>query len=206
MDLSLVCAGGFLVSVLAHLYLMPPPHLKAPQRTRLLGRLTYLTVQSNVISFLYHAFCLLVPDSPLVIRLHPLVFGLGFALTPLYYGLDHYQAEKAASDREWIAKGWRWIPLGNHLEHGLALPLALLDGLCTVRATPASADVLRFCGGYGAAYFVLVVLQNKRRTGWWVYPVFEELERAFGMAGPCMLGGGVSVAFVGLGFLDQALS
>ena len=206
MDVSLLCAAGFLTAILAHFYLMPPPHLKAPQRTLLLSHFTYLTMQSNCICFAFHMMCVLVPDSVWVVRLHPLAFTLGFMLSPLYYGLDHFQRAKAAADREWIGKGYRWIPLGNHLEHGMALPLALLDALVSVRATPDAADIVIFCGGYGTAYFVFVILLNKRLSGWWVYPVFEDLEHRFGAIGPFVLGLGVPVLQVAIGFVDRALS
>jgi hypothetical protein len=38
------------------------------------------------------------------------------------------------------------------------------------------------------------------------YPVFDELESAFGAVGPFLLGGGVIAAFIGLGFADRALA
>ena len=97
------------------------------------------------------------------------------------------------------------IPVANHLEHGLALPTALLDafygglaGQCTLR------DVLVFVGGY-TTFYNLFQLVNKRLTGAWLYPVFYEAETAVGprwafwaVATP------VSLFYCGLGALALA--
>ena len=122
--ISAVCALGCALATWTHYNLMPPPRLKAPVTTRLAGSLTYLTVQSNWIMTCYHMLRFLLPGNYLAQHAFPLAFALGFNLTLLYYGLNHFVAEKRRMDAEWIGKGWRRIPLGNHLEHGLALPCA----------------------------------------------------------------------------------
>ena len=48
--IAAVCAAGFLIAILAHVFLVPPPHIKRPE-PMLLGSLTFLTVQSNLICY-----------------------------------------------------------------------------------------------------------------------------------------------------------
>lgn len=201
-----VCALLHFVSLEAHILLMPPPQLKDPKRAVAFtyGRLTFLTVQSNLVCFVYYASSMVAPSSELLWRVHPIVFALGFALTPLYYGLDHFTPEKKRIDAK-MRKGYPYVDYGNHLEHALALPAALLHAVSTPRAAPASSDVLVFCGGYGIAYFILVLLLGKWRGNAWVYPVCDELERDLGPMGPYLLGLVVTLAFVALGFADQLL-
>jgi hypothetical protein len=208
--MSSICVGGFLVAILAHVFIMPSPQEKEPERTKVFGRLSYLTVQSNAISLVYHILCILAPGSAsgseLLARTYPVIFALGVLLTPLYYCLDHFVPEKKRLDSLWIRRGWRWLPLGNHLEHLPAMPLALFHALSTPRAEAASEDILLFCGGYGVCYFVGVVLVTKRVGGSWVYPIFDELEEGLGAIGPYLLGGAVALLYVGLGFLSRAVA
>ena len=110
-------APGFLMAILAHRFLFPPPREKCPTRTALLGSLTFLTVQSNLICYYYNFMRLLAPDGEVVRLLYPLAFSLGVMLTLLYYSLDHFVNAKQAEDRLWIKKGWTWIPIANHLDH-----------------------------------------------------------------------------------------
>ena len=107
----------------------------------LLGSLTFLTVQSNLICYYYSFMRLLAPDGEIVRLLYPLAFALGVILTPLYYGLNHFVAEKIRLDGVWIKKGWVWIPLANHLEHAHALPLMLLDAAGSAHAATTNAEV-----------------------------------------------------------------
>ena len=177
--ISLICAVGNAVGFAGHLF-MPPCWLRSPQKTRVFGRWTFLTNQSNAILVCYHALRFAAPAHALARRAYPLAFALGVGLTLLYYGLDHFLPEKIAEDRRWIAKGYAMIPVANHLEHGLALPTALLDafygghaGQCALR------DVLVFVGGY-TTFYNLFQVANKRLTGAWLYPVFYEAEAAVG--------------------------
>lgn len=147
MLVSALCALGSGLATWSHYYLMPPPRLKAPIQTKLAGSLTYLTVQSNLICTIYHSIRFFSPESSVAMHAFPLAFALGFNLTPLYYGLNHFVAEKRRIDSEWLAKGWKWMPLGNHLEHGLALPLALFDALAGGHAGESNTnDTLLYPG------------------------------------------------------------
>ena len=63
--IAAVCAAGFLIAILAHVFLVPPPHIKRPE-PMLLGSLTFLTVQSNLICYYYSFMRLLAPDGEIV--------------------------------------------------------------------------------------------------------------------------------------------
>uniref|UniRef100_A0A6U8SJK9 Uncharacterized protein n=1 Tax=Emiliania huxleyi TaxID=2903 RepID=A0A6U8SJK9_EMIHU len=203
---SALCAAGFAAALYAHRFWMPPCVLKEPERCRAFGRLSYFTVQTNLINFAYHTLRCLAPKHPLVGRLHPLAFATASMLTVLYYSLDHWNAQKAAGDRKWIAKGYTRLPLGNHVEHGHALPLALLDALCLPRAAASASDVLWINGGYGAAYFAVMVLLGKRLKGEWIYPVLDDLEKGFGPAGPYLLAAAIIAISLLLGLADRSLA
>lgn len=111
-----------------------------------------------------------------------------------------------AEDRLWTSKGWRWIELANHLEHGLALPLALLDALHGGHAgTTTNTDVVVGILGYVAVYLTFTLI-NKRYSGHWVYPIFDELEVTIGPMGFWVLTVPIALAYLGLGFLGQYLS
>ena len=178
--INLLCCLLSLVAVVSGLLWMVPAKKRKPQACQYFGRLTFLTVQSNVLLTLYHALRYARPESYIAVHAYPYAFAAGVGLTINYYGLDHFLPEKIAEDKRWIAKGYTMIPLANHLEHGLALPTALLDaffgghaGQCTLR------DVLVFVGGY-TTFYNLFQLVNKRLTGAWLYPVFYEAETAVG--------------------------
>ena len=202
-----ICALGFGLSFLAHLCLTVPPSLKCPAATKILGRYTYLTVQSNVLCFCYHALRLVAPQSFVAVHGYPLAFALGFTLTVLYYGLNYFMAARVADDKLWKSKGYEWLPLACHLEHGMALPLALLDALYGGHAgTTTSADVVVWISAYVAAYLSFTWF-NKSVGGVWVYPIFDAFEAKLGGSmGFWMLGGPVALAYVGVGFLGQHLS
>jgi hypothetical protein len=168
---SVVCCAGHAIALLTHRFLMPPPAIKEPERVALFGRLTYLTVQSNLFCCAFHALRLWRPDSTLVTRLHPLAFALGFALSILYYGLNHFNDKNQALVKKWVAKGWVWVPLGNHLEHALALPLAVLDSALLPRGAPSASDVVLLNGGYGLLYFFGVCMLGKKVAGH--FPVWQ---------------------------------
>lgn len=96
MWVSAICAAGFGIAYWAHLYLAVPPSLKCPAKTQLLGRFTFLTIQSNVFCGCYHALRLVAPSSFLAVHGYPLAFALGFNLTVLYYALDYFVGQPAA--------------------------------------------------------------------------------------------------------------
>ena len=203
---SFVCALGSALSCWAHVVLMPPPRLKSPDKTRYFGRLTFLTVQSNVLMTAYHVVRLVAPASALAVRCYPLAFALGSGLSLLYYGLDHFVPAKQMEDKRWIAKGYTGIPVGRHLEHGLALPLAVLDAKFGGHAfETSSGDVYLFVGGYTMLYLLMTLL-NKRLTGLWLYPIFDEVEGVLGPAAFWVISLPAVATYVGLGFLGQHLA
>jgi hypothetical protein len=205
--INLLCCILSLVAVVSGLLWMVPAKKRKPQACQYFGRLTFLTVQSNILLTLYHALRHVRPESYIAVHAYPYAFAAGVGLTINYYGLDHFLPEKIAEDKRWIAKGYAMIPVANHLEHGLALPTALLDafygghaGQCSMR------DVLVFVGGY-TTFYNLFQLVNKRLTGAWLYPVFYEAEAAVGprwafwaVATP------VSLFYCGLGALALAMA
>ena len=202
--LAALNAAGFLMAILAHRFLFPPPREKCPTRTALLGSLTFLTVQSNLICYYYSFMRLLAPDGEIVRLLYPLAFSLGVILTPLYYGLNHFVAEKIRLDGVWIKKGWVWIPLANHLEHAHALPLMLLDAAGSAHAATTDAEVYVVCGGYIGLYLCITLLQ-KHIHGCWVYPVYDVAERKFGPAGFWLIAAPVVSISLGLGFVARSV-
>ena len=94
--LALGAAVGNAVGFAGHLF-MPPCWLRSPQKTRVFGRWTFLTNQSNAILVCYHALRFAAPAHALARRAYPLAFALGVGLTLLYYGLDHFVAAKRAA-------------------------------------------------------------------------------------------------------------
>ena len=201
--IAAVCAAGFLIAILAHVFLVPPPHMKRPE-PMLLGSLTFLTVQSNLICYYYSFMRLLAPDGEIVRLLYPLAFALGVILTPLYYGLNHFVAEKIRLDGVWIKKGWVWIPLANHLEHAHALPLMLLDAAGSAHAATTNAEVYVVCGGY-IGFYLLITLLQKHIHGGWVYPVYDVAEAKFGPAGFWLIAVPVVSIALGLGFVARSV-
>ncbi|KAH8059809.1 FAR-17a/AIG1-like protein [Aureococcus anophagefferens] len=174
--ISLICAVGNAVGFAGHLF-MPPCWLRSPQKTRVFGRWTFLTNQSNAILVCYHALRFAAPAHALARRAYPLAFALGVGLTLLYYGLDHF--------------------------HGLALPLALLDARYGGHAGESTGgDVVVLVGGF-AAFYLLGTLLNKKLTGLWLYPISDELEKALGPAGFWVLSIPVTVTYVTLGFVGR---
>ena len=200
--LAALNAAGFLMAILAHRFLFPPPREKCPTRTALLGSLTFLTVQSNLICYYYNFMRLLAPDGEVVRLLYPLAFSLGVMLTLLYYSLDHFVNAKQAEDRLWIKKGWTWIPIANHLEHAPALPLALLDAFGAAHGATTDAEIYVVCGGYIGFYLVVTLLQ-KRIHGAWVYPVYDEAVAAAGPIGFWLIAVPVVGVCLGLGFVAR---
>lgn len=198
---------GSALAVLSGVYLMPPPHLKCAAKTSYFGRFTYLTYQSNMLCALYYALRCVAPDTYVATHGWPLAFALGAGLTVSYYGLDHFVEAKRRDDREWRDMGWRWIPLANHLEHGMALPIALYQAARGGHAGESGADdVLWFCGGY-SAWYLLFTLLNRRLTGVWVYPIFDEVgARVGGAAAFWIVALPVAAVYLSLGALGVQLA
>ena len=71
----------------------------SPEVTRYLGMFTWLTVQTNIIcccrfaAVLAASFLESTTLATLMVQLFPLSFALGFTLSLLYYGLNHFNLE-----------------------------------------------------------------------------------------------------------------
>lgn len=203
---SLVCAFGNAIAFWAHLWLQPPPRLKSPVKTKVFGRWTFLTVQSNVLLTCYHSLRFVWPECALAKRGFPLAFTLGVGLTLLYYGLDHFVALKRADDRAWMKRGYPWIPLACHLEHGLGLPLAVYDALHGGHGGQSTQnDVFRFIGGYAVSYLATTLI-TRRCTGEWVYPIFDAVQAKLGKAGFWALAIPATLFYFALGHLGRHIA
>ena len=110
------------------LFTRPPPHLSDAHHRQLLqyfGRSIFLTVQTNCLSFFYFALGVVAHLSgsarleDLFLRLFPLAFALGALLTPLYYGLDHFNPERRKRVKLHLKWGYRWVRVADHVEHGM---------------------------------------------------------------------------------------
>ena len=77
---------------------------------------------------------------------------------------------------------------------------------CLPRAAASASDVLWINGGYGAAYFAVMVLLGKRLNGEWIYPVLDDLEKGFGPAGPYLLAAAIIAISLLLGLADRSLA
>ena len=84
-----------------------PPEKFAPIVSQYLGRMAYLTCQTNHLVTLYYAVVVLDAVRPsaatnkVVLKLFPLVFALGFFLTIAYYLLDHSNPENQKKKDYW---------------------------------------------------------------------------------------------------------
>ena len=106
------------------------------------GRFTFLTYQTIVIGTIFSliAFAAAIGYSvldPLVRDLFPLVFTVGFFLTPAHYGLNHWNPAQILVRQEWAQLGYAHGDLAVHLQHAPATPLTVL--LALTITSPASA-------------------------------------------------------------------
>ena len=87
---------GFNVAMFMHMC-APPPHLWDPQGTKYLGKLWYLTYQTNLIGCIYFGASIVGGQflQTWLYHLFPLMFTLGVFLTVSYYGLEHFNKEAA---------------------------------------------------------------------------------------------------------------
>merc|ERR1712086_290547 len=134
----------------------------------------------------------------------PLSFALGGLLTPLYYGLDHSNPEKQRRNQADVARGYAYVEIADHLEHGLALPLVLFHA-CFVGTPPDSFTTAALVSVYAASYLALTLL-NHQLTGLWTYPVIDEIEKGSGWAGVLGFFSVVVGLMVGLAFAGSALA
>lgn len=205
---AVVCLIGFSVSMVSCVTCAPHPCVRQPQKTKYLGYLAFLTIHTNLINTIYFllAVCATLSGSAaleaFVVRLSGLAFALGALLSPLYYGADHFTAEKRILDAKWI-KSYPYIYIGNHLDHGLALPLTFLHARAATEA-PSTYDVYLFVGGY-VGFYLSLTFWNKMMTKRWIYPIFDEAEAALGFVGPFLVMTIVSAIVIGLGLLGQVM-
>jgi len=122
----------------------------------------------------------------------------------LYYGLDHSNPEKQRRNQADVARGYAYVEIADHLEHGLALPLVLFHA-CFVGTPPDSFTTAALVSVYAASYLALTLL-NHQLTGLWTYPVIDEIEKGSGWAGVLGFFSVVVGLMVGLAFAGSALA
>ena len=184
-----------------------PDALANPAPTRILGRFVWLTVQTNTICTVYFAVavssCLWESEalSTIVTTFYPLAFALGFVLSMLYYGLDHFNPDNIKSRKHWTENGYPQIRICCHLEHGSSTPVALLFAF-TLKLpfgpAPSVQPVLAFL-----CWYICMSLANHAATGAWQYTIIREAKEGAGWIGVILFfaliaGIVVASAFLGL--------
>lgn len=204
-------------------WLEPPCRFSMPVPTRYTGIWSFLTFQTNVISAGYFGICVvsaLVPDTlldPCVVTGFPLAFALDLLLTPLYYGLDHFNAENVKVRRKWTQgveiDGTRmvypYVEVAAHLQHAPGAVVALVAALC-IQASPSRVACTVGPCSY-LAFYLTQTIACRVATGAWVYPVLEDVQRAAGLVGVgafilvvCAVG--AVLAWVGKALVDARLA
>ena len=209
LPVALGCFGCFAVALGSQMTIAVPARVVRPALTKYTGRLTFLTVQTNILCCLYFLGVLVTGwglPAPAVeavlVRTFPLCFSLGFFVTPAYYGLNHFN-EQSIQIRRKFSEKYPYVWLAAHLEHCFALPAVVAYARClTPRVGPADTTV--FVGGYAAAYLAFT-LALKRATGEWVYPVFNDVYARRGVPGVLLLLAVLCSLFVLFGFVGTAL-
>ena len=121
-----------------------------------------------------------------VVQLFPLAFALGSFLTVAYYGLDHFNPENVKRRAHFSVRGYPYIGISAHTQHGLALPLVVLHASrLQMEAKPEDSTILLTVGGY-LAFYITYTFVNKAVSGAWVYPIIDDAQKAAGMAGVCI--------------------
>mmetsp|Transcript_20860 Transcript_20860/g.37169 ORF Transcript_20860/g.37169 Transcript_20860/m.37169 type:complete len:215 (-) Transcript_20860:259-903(-) len=205
LGVALLCAGSQYLAVYSCFFLGVPPQKFMPEATRYLGRFMFLTFQSNCILTLYYSVALLacIISSPqldtVIMKGYPLAFALALFLTSAYYGLDHFNPEQIKR-RKVLVKSYPYIHYDVHFQHGLAAPFMLFYTFCiSPLAYRPSANwwVL----GY-LMYYLFQTHVNKFVTGFWPYPIIDDLERAGGAFARNAFFVTLTLIFVGLGRLS----
>ena len=207
-SVDVLCLLGFATALFAE-RLSPKTSARDHAVHGRIGLSIYLTVHTNLLNLLYFALRLAAPSvgSPALEaatrHVWPVAFALGCQLTPLYYGLDHFNPAKVRFDREKVERGFRWVPLANHLCHAPATPLTLLhastlDARHAVGAPAALAALLL----YDACY-VTLTLVNTSLTGTWTYPIIDDAEAIGGKGGVALFFGAIMGLLLGLGMVGR---
>ena len=179
-----------------------PGHLQT-EAVKYLGRLVWLTFQTNLLCACYygigvasHAFPAL---DAYVVQLFPLAFCLGFALSLLYYGLDHFNPSNIKKRKYYSAKGYPHCEIASHLQHGSGTPMALLHAMTSSFTTSDPAvRVIAFM-----LWYILMTLANKCATGHWQYPILNDAQRVGGVLGIATFFCVISSVCVGFSYLGN---
>mmetsp|Transcript_38396 Transcript_38396/g.61634 ORF Transcript_38396/g.61634 Transcript_38396/m.61634 type:complete len:228 (-) Transcript_38396:194-877(-) len=215
LPVSVLCLGSQALAMYSIYNFAVPPEKFMPEQTKYLGRFMFLTFQSNLFLTGYYSLSLasnlLSPSSGsidmldrILVALHPMAFGLGTFLTSAYYLLDHFNPEQVVR-RKQNEKNYPYIQYDAHLEHGLAAPFVIFF-TSRIMQTPfraTSGDVNAFVGGY-IIYFLFQTHLNKWATGFWPYPIIDDMEKMGGHLARNAFFAGLTGIFVGLGYCGKA--
>ena len=200
-------AASHALALYAYYTFSPPARIIAPEATKYLGAVTWLTFQTNLLCMMYFAaaVCLHAFESALlssfVEQCFPLIFSLGFALSFMYYGLQHFNPENVQKrNKLYPAMGYHHVALACHLEHGMSTPIAVLNA-CTI-ALPATSSVNTVLLPYLCWYFSMLFL-NLAATRTWPYPIVDDAQRAGGWPGVLVFFAIISALFFGFGHLGN---
>eukprot|EP01062_Namystynia_karyoxenos_P071521 TRINITY_DN67086_c0_g1_i1.p1 TRINITY_DN67086_c0_g1~~TRINITY_DN67086_c0_g1_i1.p1 ORF type:complete len:254 (+),score=60.77 TRINITY_DN67086_c0_g1_i1:94-762(+) len=183
-------AAAFGIQLVSH-YLGVPCEKWAPDLLRYLGRVAYLTYQTNVMGTCYCAAALqqawlgaAIGDSPWLRRLFPLVFGLSSFVTVAYYALEHFNPVTVQGVRYWEKHGYPSMRYVAHSKHVFALPVVVVQAVTWRGPAPSLEEGLPYIAAF-MTWYVGMTHVNKWATGLWIYPVTEAVEKKYGTVGRC---------------------
>ena len=197
-------------AVLSKLLIGIPDQISNPKATQYLGLFTWLTVQTNVICCLRFAAVLVAHFTvssaleTLTVRLFPLSFGLGSMLTLLFYSLDYFQEENVQKRKKYYQTVAPYCELAAHIEHGSALPLALMDALTLGASRHSRPGVVDLVGGY-ILFYLGLTLFNHAATSVWQYPIIADAQRAAGWPGVLLFFAAIAGLMISAGLLGVAI-
>lgn len=197
-------------AVVSKLLIGIPDRISNPKATQYLGLFTWLTVQTNVICCLRFAAVLVAHFTvssaleALTVRIFPLSFGLGSMLTLLFYSLDYFQEENVQKRKKYSQTVAPYCELAAHIEHGSALPLALMDALTLAASGHSRPGVVDLVGGYILFYMGLTLL-NHAATRVWQYPIIADAQRAAGWPGVLLFFAAIAGLMISAGLLGVAI-
>ena len=197
-------------AVLSKLLIGIPDQISNPKATQYLGLFTWLTVQTNVICCLRFAAVLVAHFTvssaleTLTVRLFPLSFGLGSMLTLLFYSLDYFQEENVQKRKKYSQTVAPYCELAAHIEHGSALPLALMDALTLGASRHSRPGVVDLVGGY-ILFYMGLTLFNHAATSVWQYPIIADAQRAAGWPGVLLFFAAIAGLMISAGLLGVAI-
>lgn len=183
--------SGFTTALAAVFLLRPGPHEAEPHTRALMryfGRFVFLTVQTNFINVVYFSIGLAasLTESPtlnaITGHMFPLAFALGALLTPLYYALDHFNPAHKERNKQHKELGFRYAEAADHLEHGFAFPLAILEACFLPTTPPTTAWTITLTSSYICIYLGITIL-NRYLTGLWTYPILGDAYQSGGYLG-----------------------